>query len=384
MKNNYLKNEIAIRKKYDLFSSIYNNLPDPDKLLKLNGYNFDFYRDLLTDPHLSAAIRQRKSQVMQMGWEIENIEDDNLKNEIIDWISKLNLNKIYDDLLDAILFGFSVNEIIWEIKEKKFVPIDIVEKQQEWFMFDKNNKLKIRKKKYGYYEYAEGEDIPDYKFILVQHNPSYENPYGERILSKVYWPVIFKRASFEKWHNYSEKFGIPFLLGYYNDVMTEEEKQELLNKIEEAIENNIALIKQGTVLEFKESMKYQQGDLFEKMIELQNKEISKAILGETLTIEIERIGSYKAAEIHKEMLEYIGLSDKKLIEGAMNTVIKYYMIINHGKEEQIKFKLNKKESIINASEERDKILTEMGIRFTKEYFKKRYNLSENDFEMEEI
>jgi len=128
-------------------------------------------------------------------------------------------------------------------------------------------------------------------------------------------------------------------------------------------------------------MKYQAGDVFEKMIELQNKEISKAVLGETLTIEVERSGSYKAAEVHKEMLEYLGLSDKKLVEGAFNTLIKFYMQINYGKDEQIKFKLNKKESIINASENRDKILSEMGIKFTKEYFKKRYNLNDNDFEL---
>jgi len=378
---NYLTSEFAVRKKFDLFSSIYNNLPDPDKLLKSNNYNFDFYRDLLTDPHLSAAIRQRKSQVMQMGWEIENIEDDNLKNELLGWISKLNLNKIYDDILDAILFGFSVNEIIWELKENKFIPVDLIEKPQEWFLFDKNNILKIRNKKFGYYEFAEGENLPDYKFILVQNNPDYQNPYGERLLSKVYWPIIFKRASFEKWHNYSEKFGIPFLLGYYTDLMTEQERIELLDKIEEAIENNIALIKQGTVLEFKESMKYQAGDVFQKMIELQNKEISKAVLGETLTIEVERSGSYKAAEIHQEMLEYLGLSDKKLVESAFNTLIKYYMKINHGKDEQIKFKLSKKESIINASENRDRILSEMGIKFTKEYFMKRYNLSDKDFDL---
>ncbi|MDH7604729.1 MAG: DUF935 family protein [Melioribacter sp.] len=381
MKKNNLTTEFATRKKIDLFSSIYNNLPDPDKLLKSNGYNFDFYRDLLTDPHLSATFRQRKSQVMQMGWEIENIEDNNLKNELIDWLSKLNLNKIYDDILDALLFGFSVIEIIWEIKDNKFVPVDLIEKPQEWFIFDKNNTLKIRNKKFGYYEFAEGEDLPDYKFILVQNNPDYNNPYGERLLSKVYWPVMFKRASFEKWHNYSEKFGTPFLLGYYSDIMTEQEKNDLLDKIEEAIENNIALIKQGTILEFKESMKYQAGDIFENMIELQNKEISKAVLGETLTIEVERSGSYKAAEIHKEMLEYLGLSDKKLVEAAFNTLIKFYMQINYGKDEQIKFKLNKKESIINASEKRDKILSEMGIKFTKEYFKKRYNLSDKDFEI---
>lgn len=38
-----------------------------------------------------------------------------------------------------------------------------------------------------------------------------------------------------------------------------------------------------------------------------NKEISKAVLTVTLTTEIEKVGSYKASEIHKEMFSYLGV-----------------------------------------------------------------------------
>ena len=37
-------------------------------------------------------------------------------------------------------------------------------------------------------------------------------------------------------------------------------------------------------------------------------------------------------------------------------------------------KLNKKEAVVDHSAERDKVLTDMGVKFSKEYFKKRYNL----------
>jgi hypothetical protein len=43
--------------------------------------------------------------------------------------------------------------------------------------------------------------------------------------------------------------------------------------------------------------------------------------------------------------------------------------------------LNKKEAVIEESAERDKILSEIGVKFNKEYFMKRYNLSEKDFEI---
>jgi len=46
-----------------------------------------------------------------------------------------------------------------------------------------------------------------------------------------------------------------------------------------------------------------------------------------------------------------------------------------------KFILKKKEAIIEESGERDERLHKVGVRFTKEYFKKRYNLEEEDFEL---
>ena len=44
-------------------------------------------------------------------------------------------------------------------------------------------------------------------------------------------------------------------------------------------------------------------------------------------------------------------------------------------------KLTKKEAIIEESAQRDKILESMGIKFTSDYFMKRYNLSEGDFKL---
>jgi len=146
------------------------------------------------------------------------------------------------------------------------------------------------------------------------------------------------------------------------------------------IQNRIGLLKAGTIVDFKEEKKYEVGQIFNSFLEFLNREISKAILTETLTTEINKTGSYNAAQIHKEILEYIGLFDKKYIEMALKEMIKKYVKINYGKNESVRIRLKKKESIIESTIERDKILTSMGIKFTRDYYKKRYNLKENDFE----
>ena len=68
-------------------------LPDPDKILSDNNYDYTVYRDLLNDPHLMAAIQQRKMQVMQMGWEIECEGNEKLKNRAMDIMREMPLVK---------------------------------------------------------------------------------------------------------------------------------------------------------------------------------------------------------------------------------------------------------------------------------------------------
>ena len=61
----------------------------------------------------------------------------------------------------------------------------------------------------------------------------------------------------------------------------------------------------------------------------------------------------------------------------------YYTELNYGKDsEKIRVKLSKKEAITDETAERDKILSEIGVKFSKEYFMKKYNLGDGDFELE--
>ena len=172
---------------------------------------------------------------------------------------------------------------------------------------------------------------------------------------------------------------MPYLIGRYPNTYTEVQKAELLEQLEEMVEDNITIFEDGLGIEIKESPQYDIGQLYEKLVGFHNKEISKAVLTVTLTTEIEKVGSYKASEIHREMLSYLGVSDKKLVERALNTLLEYYVKINYGDIPLPRVKLNKKEAIVEESAERDKILSEIGVKFSKEYFMKRYNLSEGDF-----
>jgi len=380
MKNKLLT-EFASRKRLDVFSALYKALPDPDKILEENNYDYNIYRDLLSDPHLMATVQQRKMQVMQMGWELEFEGDKKLEERLMKVMMALPLNKITSDVLDAIFFGFTVGEIEWVKDGSEIIPIDVIGKPQEWFIFTRKNELRLREYKEGQYFFEEGVKLPEYKFILSQYKPTYTNPYGQKVLSKCYWPVHLKRGGIEYWQLMMERYGMPYLIGRYPNTFTEVQKDEFLEQLKQMVEDNITIFEDSLGIEIKESPQYDVGQLYENLVGFHNKEISKAVLTVTLTTEIEKVGSYKASDIHREMLSYLGVSDKKMVERALNTLLEYYVKLNFGDVPLPRVKLNKKEAVVEESADRDKILTDMGVRFTKEYFMKRYNLAEGDFKI---
>lgn len=378
-----LKSEFATREKIEQTTALLNVLPDPDEILEANNYDYSIYRNLLSDPQVNAAILQRKQQVEQMDYEIDHDPNYERRDEAKEFFKLLPVKKMINEMLDAVLFGYSVLEIIWDLQNGKIIPVDVVGKPQEWFMFSKDNELVMRRFKNGSYLYEEGEKLPDFKFVLCQNQPTYQNPYGSKALQKCYWPVTFKRSVLEKWQTMVERYGMPFLIGYYPSAATEAEKQQLLDDLYYMIENNVTVINENYIDKFKlfETPKYEIGQIFEFLIKFHNNEISKAILSVTLTVEGGQSGSYKLGEIHQNMLEYIGLADKKLVENGMNAILKYWHYLNYADWTGPTFQLKKKESMIVESAERDERLSKMGVRFAEKYYQKRYNLETDDFSL---
>ena len=379
-KKQLLLKDYATGRKISSLYEFYSLLPDPDEVLKDNNYDYSILRNLLLDPHLSAVVQQRKGLVTQLGWEINYDGRKEISKKVVKWIEKLNMQNVINNILDAVLYGFNVMEITWEIKNNEIFPAKLEQKPQEWFIFDKDNSLHLRQKDSYGYSFAVGESIPTYKMLITQHDPSYVNPYGEKLITRCYHPVILKRAGLDYWQVMMERYGMPFLIGRYLPNSTEQQKSEMLDNLKEMVNDNVAVFQEGMTIELKESPRYDLGQLYKFLAEFYNGEISKAILTVTLTTELGNVGSYAAASEHKDLLSNIGLTDKKLVENTLNELIKYYCKLNFSVDEYPKIKFQKKESIIDANIDRDKILSEIGVVFTKEYFVKKYNLAIDEFE----
>ena len=375
-----ITDEIATRKRALNFYTLANILPDPDIVLKKQGKDITIYKELLCDSHVFACIQSRKSGVLSLEWDINRgLDKDENAEEIEKLLKKLDIHKLISDILDATSFGFQPLEIMWKRdKSGHVLPERVVAKPPEWFCFDDDNNLKFRTKE-NYY----GELLPDKKFLLVQNNPTYNNPYGERTLSRVFWNVTFKKGGMKFWVIFTEKYGMPHLIGKHPRGATKAETDSLADMLEEMVQDAIAVIPDDSSVEIKEASKSSSAEIYEKLIDKMNSEISKAILGQTLTTEVGATGSYAAANTHMQVRQDIIDSDKKLVESAINQLITWIYEINFPNSEIPVFEMFEPEDVDLTLAQRDKILSDTGVKFTKEYFIKAYGLEEEDFDIRE-
>lgn len=367
---------------YDV-AALLDILPDPDPVLRTQGQDIRIYRNVYADAHVFSCALSRRSGVLSQEWELRGDDvDERVKEFVTEEIGRLvDRGNIISQILEAPLYGYTIGEVIWAVRNGLYVPDRVLFKPQEWFRFTPEGEPRFMSTKS-----AEGVPLTDrYKFLVVQHYPTYRNPYGERVLSRCFWPLTFKKGGLKFWAIFCEKYGIPFLVGKYGAGADQKDIERLGAALEEMVQDAVACIPENSNIEFlKAENKTGSQDIFSGLITTCNAEISKAILGQTLSTEVGDTGSYAAARAHLDVRGDIVDSDKKLVRGAMDQLIAWMVELNFGPDVPAPtFTFFEEEETKAEWAERDKSLYEQGVRLSKEYYARTYNIPEEDLEIAE-
>jgi phage gp29-like protein len=127
------------------------------------------------------------------------------------------------------------------------------------------------------------------------------------------------------------------------------------------------------------SSKGTSSDLYSGIINTANAEVSKVILGQTLTTEIPNQGSYAAVEGHLKVRKDLVESDKKLTSQAMNILLAWMNLFNCFRTDPPVFHFFEEEDVHKDQAQRDKLLADQGVEFTPRYYQRAYNLREDEF-----
>lgn len=372
--------EYALRSRLGaIYGNFFGALPNPDPILRNAGKSITVYRDLCYDAHVAACVNSRRSGVLSMEWAIDRGAAKSRQAKFLEKIfAGLDIQQILSEMLDGALFGYAVSEVVWRKDGAAIVPDRVTGKPQEWFGFDDENRLVMFSNRD-----ITGEIVPPYKFVVTTSNATYDNPYGFAALAPCFWPYTFKKGGLKFWAVYTEKYGMPHVVGKYPAHTSQEKINDMLESLQKMVQDAIAVIPVGSELDILNTNSKDSNDIFESLQHYSNSEMSKALLGQTLTTEIgETGGAYAASETHNAIRGEIVDSDRRMVERSVNQLIRWVIDINFGAQREYpRFEMYQEEDVDTTLAERDKKLAEIGVKFKSSYISKAYGIDEADFDI---
>jgi phage gp29-like protein len=373
------------------YSGFFNYLPDPDPILRKLNMDQSVYKDLRSDEQVGSLIARRKNLTKSLDWEIEQGEASEKEVQLCQYALTLladKKNKVKDLIsqsLNPIFYGYSVFEVVWSQVDGAWLPVKLQEKPREWFQFDSENTLRFC----TYYDWngvpVVGENIDGkyaYKFILLQNEPEYDNPYGDKALSRCFWPVTFKRGGMKLFSDFIERFGMPFIYGKLPRGAKKEDHDSLFSQLVNFISGAVGTGPDDSSVQILETKVTNPGDLHEKYLSRCDNAIAKALLTNALSVEHQSIGSRASTETGASTIEgNLSKEDRDFPTELFNQLFKWIVDINIGSKKYPTFKPFQLEYVNKDKSERDKNLKEVGVAFTKKYFIENYNLQDDDFEI---
>ncbi len=353
-----------------------------DPLLQLSGTDsfkdyLPTYREMLIKwPHARHCLQKRKNAVLARPITITASSDDQRDVEIAEFVKTAikgitNFKGDLKELLDAIWYGFSVDEIMWAYKGGQIVPVKLLNREQERFRYKVSGELMLDSTGMR----SAFEIAPPDKFVVHSYNTEYEIPYGWGEARYAYWYYFFHKNALKFWALFTEKFAAPTAVGQYPPGVSKAEQDALMNTLK-AIQNQQCLrIPENMKIELLEAQRTGSLDCYQSFVRYLELSVSKAILGGTLTSDEGQFGTRAQADVHEDARYEFTESDCESISGTIRDQLIDPMVrFNFGNDAGVpECSFSEEDNYDLESQARtDQMLVNMGVPLSKKYFYEFY------------
>lgn len=335
----------------DSVLSFLSYMPNPDDIVSGSINSYGTYRKMLSDPKIKSSLGKIKSGALNFPL---NIVQDESEEKVYEFVRKLpifrNMHKKNRRMLSALNYGFSVSELIWELQDNKWIPSNFITRRPERFYFNSDWELFLQQNG------VKTRLDQDYKWLVFQHEPDDENPYGTSMLKCVYWAWMFKQAGYDFWVQATEKFSVKTLIALFEAEGDENKIAERANGIAEMLmgiqSGSTAAV--GNIKELKDVG--MNGELagFKELVEACDLQISYGLTGQAVATNATNGGSLALGQVQAELL----YEDCKCIalelQSVLQQIIDWTVELNFGpgmKAPQIQYAVDRRatfEQLMNA------------------------------------
>ena len=291
------------------------NIDNPNR-----QFLYDIYRDVEIDLHLSGCIQQREGFVMARSFKLVN-ENGDEDEEAAKYFNTSWFKLLMKFALDANYWGHSLTEL-------GGITTDINGR----LTYDGAN-LIPRKHVIPEYHRVITELGQDWKSGIDYHEAPFSDwlievgqPDNLGLYLKAATQTIPKKNALAFWDTFAEIFGMPMRIARTTS-RDEKERARMEKMMADMGTEGWGIFQEGTEIEVVESTKGDAFNVYDKRIDRANSEISKLIIGQTMTIEDG--SSLSQSETHLEVFQNLVEADCDTIRDMVNNQLIPHMI-RHG------------------------------------------------------
>lgn len=349
---------------------------DPLLLERGNG-GVELYRDLRRDGKVFSGLQKRQLALVGKAWQAEPRDKNSAKGtqdaETLTAILKgVAFDRMCGELLEALLAGYAVAEIVWTISDGMVVPARVIKRAQRRFVYvqdDENSPARLHLLTRE--NMLKGIPVPDRKFIVHRVNPEDDNPYGTGLGLQLFWPVFFKRKGIVAWNKLCDRFGSPTPHGKYPRNASPKEKGTLADALRAMSNDGYLMTPEGMEIALLESKLSGNVTTQQQLCEYMDDWISEVLTGQ----EPARSGGgalAAASKERKDVRQDLTQADSDLLSETINETLVAWICEYNGLESCHVYRNIKEEEDTKTQAEGDKIIHDMGFELDENTVRAKY------------
>lgn len=262
---------------------------------------YDIYNDVLIDAHLSAVIQKRKTAVLTGN--IQFVNKGNVDEKVMEQIDSPWFRRFIADLIDTVFWGHSVFQFY---------------RLGDWIAYDLIPRKHINPVAGTLLRTQTDTSGLPYRDGAFANLLETGSPHDLGLLCKAAPHIIYKRNGMGDFAQFAEIFGQPMREGIY-DGYDELARQKLREDLENMGSSGVFIHPENTQINLIDVPdKSGNSDLYTKLIALCNAEVSKLILGNTLTTDQGDKGTQALGTVHQDVEDKIAHSDRRYVLDTLN------------------------------------------------------------------
>lgn len=357
-------------------------LRNPDRVLRTEGSREqqDLYARNEEDLHLFSVLQTRYLAVTGREWEVQPASDAPRDIEIADFVKQTFLAANFDacrlNLLRAVHRGYAIVEVMWQVTDAGQVTIDrFIPRAQRRFVFQEDGVLRLLDRGAP----MDGIEVPLQKFLVHTSDDEEGTRYGSALGKRTHWMIWFKRNGLKFWMIFSDKFGSPTVVGKYRAGEDKAQQDLLLEAIETIQQDTGIAIPETMQIELLEAQRAGSLANYEALLNWLDAQISKGVLGQTLTTEQGNVGSQALGSVHNDVRLEIAKADADALAESINKQLVRWLVdwnFPGVTEYPSYYTIFADEDDLNQQSQIDSRLVTLGVQIPQRYFYERYAIPE--------